>query len=518
MRFSRSSTKRRPEFVQKPRGLLHPRVQAVGPEHFGVVCVDCAKARSKWMLCDFYGKVLRPPQEVAHNRVELLFMVAQIEEACRQHDLRDRVVVIERTGRYHLVVRRAFDAAGFETRIVHPYTTKQLRQPADPGNKTDDTDLMALHRAAVNGFALQEAVTQEPWRSLQLFARHRRDLVRKAARLCCQIREHLEAALPGYAACFDPLWDSNIALPLLRQFASAQEIVQAGVEGLLGWLREAGLRSTRPKLREIVAWAQNAAPADPCAAQHRQIALALDEDRLRKTQEIHGLERTLAHLLVQTGYVRLMSVPGINVVLAAELAGEAGPISHYLGPKNITGRAGLFPSRYQSDRVDRRSGPLVRRGHRRLRAALLNIAESLIQCCHYFGAMNARWRARGDDAGLAHVRVAARFSRIGFQLVAGKQLFRHPAVREHGYVLDKLLAFHTEHNTPLPKTLADLHLAVAQIPAKKYVQEAQPLRERLRQSRRRKGPQPLGELVATVLARLGVGRVQSDASGEIDPR
>ena len=36
--------------IVKPSGSLHPRVQKVGPEHFGIVAVDCAKARSKWML------------------------------------------------------------------------------------------------------------------------------------------------------------------------------------------------------------------------------------------------------------------------------------------------------------------------------------------------------------------------------------------------------------------------------------------------------------------------------------
>ncbi len=34
-----------PDVVQKPRGTFHPRVQEVGPEHFGIVAVDCAKAR-----------------------------------------------------------------------------------------------------------------------------------------------------------------------------------------------------------------------------------------------------------------------------------------------------------------------------------------------------------------------------------------------------------------------------------------------------------------------------------------
>jgi len=41
--------------IHKPHGAIHPRVQAVGPEHFAIVSVDCAKARSKWMLADFYG-------------------------------------------------------------------------------------------------------------------------------------------------------------------------------------------------------------------------------------------------------------------------------------------------------------------------------------------------------------------------------------------------------------------------------------------------------------------------------
>jgi hypothetical protein len=44
-RFRRRYRRRPAEFLQKPRGLIHPRVQQVGPEHFGIVSVDPAKAR-----------------------------------------------------------------------------------------------------------------------------------------------------------------------------------------------------------------------------------------------------------------------------------------------------------------------------------------------------------------------------------------------------------------------------------------------------------------------------------------
>src|SRR5436190_11441831 len=175
-RIGKKSRSQPAEFLQKPKGVIHPRVQKVGPQHFGIVSVDCAKARSKWMLADFYGNVLVPPTEVAHNRVELEAMVAQVRAALLQHDLRDCLVAVERTGRYHHPVKNVFAKAGFETRTVHPYATKQFRQPDHPDNKTDDTDLAAIHRAAVNGFALCEATLPESARHLQLLIRHRRDL------------------------------------------------------------------------------------------------------------------------------------------------------------------------------------------------------------------------------------------------------------------------------------------------------------------------------------------------------
>jgi transposase len=517
-RPSRKSKSRAAEFLQKPRGVIHPRVQLVGPEHFGVVCVDCAKARSKWMLADFYGRVLVPPTEVAHNRVELAAMVAQVREALIQHGLRDGLVAVERTGRYHHPIKNAFAAANFETRLVHPYATKQFRQPANPDNKTDDTDLAAIQRAAVNGFALQEAAPVESWVQLQLRIRQRRDLVRKCSALACQIRQHLDAALPGYAACFDKLWDSNVAFRLVRQFGSAGAMVEQNVTGLCHYLDDQKVRYQERTLDTVVTWAKNAAAADIAGDLHRQIALACEDDRAHKTQEIITLERDIARRLVQTPYVLLLSFPGINVVSAGDYAGEMGPIENYANPNAITGRAGLFPSRYQSDRVDRANGPLVRRANRALRAVILGIADNLMLCNRHFRQLAAAWKTAGKDSRKSHVKVGLRFCRIAYHMVAGRQVFRHPSLRERGYILDKLLAFHLEHDTPYEQIMRDLHHAYAWIPIKEHTAEAAPLADRLSATRagRKRGPQPLAEILAIVLARLGLGAIPSTPSEEKD--
>jgi transposase len=429
-------------------------------------------------------------------------------------------VAIERTGRYHHVVRRAFAAAGFETRIVHPFATSRLRQPSDPGYKTDDTDLVAIHRAAVNGFALVEHGLDEAWTTFQLLIRHRRDLVRKAAALQAQIREHLDAALPGFAACFDNLWDRECAWHLVRHFAAAADLHAAGLDGLCRSLDAAGVRYQRRTLGPVLAWAARAAPPDLGAAARRRFALALDDDRTQKAREIRALERDIAAALARTPYVLLLSFPGINVVSAADFAGEMGPIPHYASARAITGRAGLRPSRYQSDAVDKANGPLLRQCNHKLRAAIVGIADNLVACNHHFRAVAARWRAAGKDPRDIRIRVACRFCRIAYQMVAGQQGFHHPGVQGRHDLLDKLTAFHREHDTPAAAVLSDLQAALAQIPRPEYAAEAKPFHEELQriQDGRRRGPQRLGDLLPMVLARLGVGAVQSGASGGQDPR
>jgi hypothetical protein len=214
---------------------------------------------------------------------------------------------------------------------------------------------------------------------------------------------------------------------------------------------------------------------------------------------------------VQTPYVLLLSHPGINVVTAGEIAAEMGPITHYANAKAITGRAGLFPSRYQSVDVDAANGTIIRCRNRRLRTILMMIADNLIKCNHHFRALHATWKSQGKDARWSRVKVACRFTRILYQMVAGQQVFRHPSQRDRAYVLDKLFAFHRQHATPPDKLLTDLKLAIDQIPKSEHHNEADPLQARYERTRttRRRGAQPIGDILPVVLARLGVGAVES---------
>jgi transposase len=509
----------RPHAIHKPNGVIHPRVQTVGPEHFGVLCVDCAKARSKMMFADFYGRVLIEPTTVEHNKAGLEAAVRLLRDALDQHGIKDHIVSVERTGRYHGPIQRAFVAAGSEVRIVHPFTTKQFRLPADPGNKTDDTDLSANHRAAVNGFGLLEPEPEPVYVQLQLLARRRRDLVRKKVAIQQTMHEHLHSFMPGYSKCFDDVFDSELALWVAKSFDSAVAIVTAGLPGLVARLRQDGLRLHTPTLEKALAWARQApAPQEP-AALHRRFFLELGADRLSRLQLIGALECELAEQLVRTPYLLLIGIPGICVVSAAEFAGEMGPIRHYAKPSAVAGRAGLFPSRYQSDEVDHRDGALVRCANHDLRGAIMMIADNLITHNDHFRVLATGWRLQGKDPRDTHVKVAGRFCRIAYHIVAGETTYRHPCSQKRDHVIQKLIRFSNEHDVVSDQLLRNLDAAVARLPRSAHREEAAPLAEELAgvQTKRGAGPKRLGEILPAVLAKLGVHPVQSPASGEADP-
>ena len=138
------SRKFRQAVLGKPDGVIQPRVQKVGPERFGIVAVDCAKDRSKWMFCDFYGKILVEPTVVEHRCDAFNTMVKAIDGAREQHNIKDLVASVEMTSTYHLPVYRRLRDAGHDTRIIHPFASSHYRLVEHGDVKTDDNDLVSF--------------------------------------------------------------------------------------------------------------------------------------------------------------------------------------------------------------------------------------------------------------------------------------------------------------------------------------------------------------------------------------
>jgi hypothetical protein len=80
-RKQRSAKPQNNQTVQKPSGVIAPRVQKVGGEHFAIVCVDPAKHRSDWMMADYFGNFLIEPRTLEHRAASFKLVMELIRKA-----------------------------------------------------------------------------------------------------------------------------------------------------------------------------------------------------------------------------------------------------------------------------------------------------------------------------------------------------------------------------------------------------------------------------------------------------
>ena len=109
--FKRSKNR----FIGKPGGKIGQRVQHVGPEYFGIVSVDCAKRRSKWMLTDFYGRVIVEPTTVEHTSGSLKATKDDVRAICNELFNKSVAIPIAQ----HYPSANAINNAGVDTIAKH---------------------------------------------------------------------------------------------------------------------------------------------------------------------------------------------------------------------------------------------------------------------------------------------------------------------------------------------------------------------------------------------------------------
>ena len=468
---------------QKPRGgtlvlkktdeSLRRRVREIGGDRVGVVPVDVAKKRVCAMVTDFYGSVLCPPEVFPVTAAGLNALQQRISTAQQDHGLKEVVIGLEQTGRLHEPVRRVLGKR-WTVKLVHPLVTNHLRQGLSRNVKTEAMDVDALFRAVAGGYGspcTPMPVAYERWRALH---RAREQLVDDRSALKLRMHERLHAVLPGFSAQFANLWTSPTALALIDGFDGPDGIRALGEPALLRWLCEHGAACTRAKAESLLAWASDSVPPTAAATTEAAILRADLEHLALLGRRIEWCERQLLQFLVQTPFVLLLSVPGISHVLSSGLGAEAGPMSFYPTARNLTGRAGLYPRRYQSDETDLQDHTMAR-GEPFLRDVLMKIGRCLVRSQGAFFAWGESRRTLGWCEKEIVAAMANRFCRIAHAMLLAGQTFRHADAKPGVSVLGKLLNVAADLGLDAATATELAIAAAARIPAPSRETEIQEL-------------------------------------------
>ena len=464
MRKNKRKSKNRKIICQnKATRTLRQQVRQIGGDKFGLFVVDSSKNNFCVKLSDFYGEPLWEPAPIPNTKGHLEALPFTLLNQMKENQLQELAVGIETTGRLHQPIKRILEKR-WPIKMIHPFTTKQLRQPASFGIKTDEVDLDAMTRAMISGYGSEDYPRPIAYQKWQCLNRAREDLVKKRSETKTQCQEHIQALLPGYSSLFNDFWTSETAIRVIIEYGSPEAILKTDVNSMVLKLKQLDIRCTQRLLHRIHAWASEAFVHNQIQSfEHRILCDYLNLVQ-NLSQQIHQYEIELLEFLVSTSGILLLSIAGVNVVSASGYMSELGPISNYPTSRQISGRAGLFPSRYQSDEVDRADGPIVKGHNARLRDAILEIAFNILKHNDYFSAWADLRSDRGWDSKKINVAMGNRFTRFSFQMLADGQLFDHPKCQQRDPILAKILRFAADHNMSPNATFAAIQKAVWQLP------------------------------------------------------
>jgi transposase len=438
------------------------RVRELGGDKVGVVPVDVSKRNVCAMVADFYGNVLAEPEEFPVTAAGLAVLDRRIGEVRDRHGLKLVAVGLEQTGRLHEPVKRVLSRR-WEIKMVHPLVTNHLRQGFSRGNKTDGQDLDALRRAVTSCYGRVERQLPPEHARWQALHRAREQLVDERSSLKQRMHERLQAVMPGFFGQYENIWASPAAMVLLRQYGSAAAVAEAGEDGLRRRLGECGAACSPKKAEALVAWAHDAAPVGAAAETEMEVFRGDLEQLAFLTRRIIGLETAMLGYLAQSRFVLLLGIAGVSHVLSCGLGAEAGPLEAYATCRSLTGRAGLFASRYQSDETDN-TGSMAH-GEPFLRDVLMKIGRCVTMSGGAFFAYGEYHRKMGWDERKISAAMANRFCRIIHTMLLSGQTFRHPDAKPAVSIIGKLLNVAADLGVPAGQASKLALDAMAWIPA-----------------------------------------------------
>lgn len=333
-----------------------------------LIGIDIGKHSFHLVAHDSHGHVLLKRQFGRHTLVDFLAR----HPACR--------VVMEACCGAHWLARK-LATFGHTVQLIAP----QYVRPFVTGNKNDFLDAQAICEAAAR--PTMRYVTAKSPEQQALSALHR---LREA-----RIRERVRTGNQIHAL----LLEFGIALPL----------------GARGLAQARTLQAEHTAELPPIAWRVLAEQLQ----YHEQLQQGID-----------ALDRELATMARQDDLARrLMTVPGVGVITASQLAADAGNAKGYGSGRDFAASLGLVPRQYSTGGRQKLLG-ISKRGDKSLRRLLVQCAHVVMQHATQWDSAIAQWTAalmQRRHGNVVACAVANKLARVLWAILAkGGEYQPHP--------------------------------------------------------------------------------------------
>lgn len=227
---------------------------------------------------------------------------------------------------------------------------------SDPKDARVIADQVRTRRAELRPVVINDESTA----NIRLLVRRRRTLRTDQTRHIAQLHEVLAEVHPGLEQRLD--FKGRIAgFYLLTKFVTPQEIRDAGEDSIFQFLKTCPRRLTN--VRKMAQAVMQSATAQriklPGEAVADNVIRVMATEAIETQEKLAAIDTALEEELTRHPYAALIqSLPGMGVILTAELIAHAGSMDRYRDADHLAAASGLAPVLRQTGRTSFTSRPL----------------------------------------------------------------------------------------------------------------------------------------------------------------
>ena len=341
-----------------------------------ILAIDVSKSKSVAAIFIKHNHCSVQPFPFNHSATEL-DNLAQLLYTLETHYSVKPKVVMEATGNYSKLLTSFFQQHDFQTFVLNPLITSQIKSKSVRKVKTDPVDVKRIAHA----FYTQEFTPFEPdddlYVSLRALARHYDGLNSVHQETLLRFHSHIDLIYPNFNKMFSTL-RSKCALNFLMAFPDPKLVLTASItdvaDALVTTNRTYEWQLHKATIiKQAVEESLNIQKAPQSIVTYYVNLISYMQETLT---DIRTQMNDIAKLSSQ--YKLLRSIPGIGEVTAATILSEIGSIDRFHSKKQLVAYAGLDPTVFQSGKFISTNNKISKRGSPYLRKALYQAACAAI--------------------------------------------------------------------------------------------------------------------------------------------
>lgn len=388
--------------------------------------IDIASKKHDCCIIDQDGEVLASNFVIENNRTGFDFLLEKIKHFSCDPDFADIHIGAESTGHYGNNIMNFLLKQNLHVTVFNPLQVNLYRKGQSlRKTKTDKIDSRFLALLLISWEETLYKPIAEDVTELKSLVRHRYRLKGLRSRLKVSFSRLVTILFPELPSVVSSIHQASV-YALLLEYPTVKDISNCHLTRLTNLLFEVSKhRYGRENAVEIKNLAKNSIGTNSFA-----VGLELQQT----IRLIHNFKAELKVLdkEIQTTMLKMKSpiltIPGISFTLGSIIISEIGNIENFENPNKLLAFAGLEPSTYQSGNFTANKTPMVKRGSKYLRWAILQAARLVARYDETFKAYFDKKQAEGKHYFVASSHLGKKLIRVIFHILKNNSNFESKSI------------------------------------------------------------------------------------------